>query len=709
MRCLIAGGGIGGMAIAAALLKEGFDPLVLEQAPSLQPVGAGVNLTPNAMKALAYIGADAYVRETGVESSGFVGIDLDSGENLFEHKMDERARQAYGERIYSTYRPDLIEALKRLVPESHIRLASPVVNVSQTTTGVTAQLKSGETVEGDILIGADGLHSTVRERLFGTQPARFTGYAAWRALIPAATAPKIKFDSLTRTYMGDGRHIIFFPIRKGTIFNFVGFVPQADMPREVWNIARDVSELRASFPNACEEVRDILAAIEKTFITGIYFRDPLPAWTDNRITLLGDAAHPVPPSAAQGASLALEDAVTLAICMRRSAAGNFAAAFDDYQRRRIPATTRTLIQSRSNLRLYNESNPLQKQARRGFYQGLAQLDPIADSMRGWMYRHDPVASAEKPFGTIERENAVANPLRGAEARAAFDAWRNVLTLEDNADGWIGQRAGYERFAAREFRPADHVTVARIDCNGVPALRVCPHGRDGGPAVLYLHGGGYTMGSAQSAVEIAARLAESVGGWALVPDYRLAPEYPFPAAVEDATSAYQWLADNSPAPIFIAGDDAGGGLTISVALEAPRLKLRPPAGLYAISPFADLSVSSDSVRDFGAADPWNKSNTLMLFAARYIQNTSANDPLVSVIQADLSGLPPLLIHAAANEALCDDAIRLADIAKKAGVQTTLRLFDDTVHSFVLFNRVPETRIAAQEWTAFVKVQTAREKS
>jgi acetyl esterase/lipase len=214
-----------------------------------------------------------------------------------------------------------------------------------------------------------------------------------------------------------------------------------------------------------------------------------------------------------------------------------------------------------------------------------------------------------------------------------------------------------------------------------------------------------MGSAQSAAGIAARLAQAVGGWALVPDYRLAPEHPFPAALGDALVAYRWLASQTTAPVYVSGNDAGGALSMALAVEAKKSGLRTPAALYAISPFCDLSVSSASARELGPSDPWYKRNILMLYAARYIQETDASDPRISPLHADLSGLPPLLIHASAEEALRDDATALAGAAKRAGVKVTLHLFDDTVHSFPLFADLPESADALREWTAFAKATSA----
>ncbi len=708
MRIIIIGGGIGGIAAAVALRKEGFDPLILEQAPSLAPVGAGVNLSANALKALVYLGADKHVRETSVASEGSETIDLETGERIFRIKMGAEGAARFGEWFYQCYRPDVMDALLGALPNSHIRLGSRVIAIEQHAGGVRAQLAGGETIEGDLLVGADGLNSAVRTTLFGERPARFTGHVAWRALIPAASAPQISMRPISQMFLGVKRHVIFFPVHGGQLYNFVGFVPAEEVHRESWTISRDVAELRASFSGVCEEMQNILDAIQQSFITGIYFRDPLSQWSSNRIVLLGDAAHPVPPSAAQGACMALEDAVTLAICLRRFGSARYAEAFQEYQRRRFPWCTRVLVQSRVNLRTFNESDPVQTKARNGYFRGLARLDPIADTWFGWLYRYDPVAAAHRPLAQLEAEAALINPMRRPESQRAFEAWRNALTPEDNAGGWLGQRAGYERFAQREFAVLEGVVVEAVHCNAVNALRVSPNGAFVGPVVLHLHGGGFVLGSAQSAIEIASRLAQAVGGWALIPDYRLAPEHPFPAAIADATAVYRWLVEQDGAAdgLFVTGEDAGGALALETAIQARRSGLRSPNGLYLVSPFCDLTLSSPSIDQSLGHDSWYRRQVLTTLAACYLQETEPSVPLSSPVHGVLQGLPPLLIHAAAQEALRDDAVQLDRASRAAGVDVTFELFDDTVHSFVLFSFLPETRRAIDVWATFANRHAQR---
>src|ERR1700733_6257750 len=169
-----------------------------------------------------------------------------------------------------------------------------------------------------------------------------------------------------------------------------------------------------------------------------------------------------------------------------------------------------------------------------------------------------------------------------ESRHAFDLWRTALTGEHRAAGWLGERRGYAEFLRGRLLPADPSRPAvGVSCDGTPALQVGLPTRDGAPGVLPLHGGGYSMGSAELAVPLAGRLAKAVGGWSLVPDYRLAPEHPFPAAVHDVLAAYRWLAREYPrAPIIVRGQCAGGGLALSLALALrDEQGVRMPAGIH----------------------------------------------------------------------------------------------------------------------------------
>ena len=196
-------------------------------------------------------------------------------------------------------------------------------------------------------------------------------------------------------------------------------------------------------------MQELLAQMDQALITGIYFRDPLESWGTDRVTLLGDAAHPAPPSAGQGAGMALEDAVMLAACLRRAGPGNEPAVLREYAFRRQPRTARMLESSRVNLRNSQTSDPAQVRARNGYYRGLERLSPAGPPMQEWLLAHDPVAAAERSPAEFEQnQNVAANPMRRPQARQAFDLWRTALSGEHRAAGWLGERQGYAEFLRR---------------------------------------------------------------------------------------------------------------------------------------------------------------------------------------------------------------------------------------------------------------------
>jgi salicylate hydroxylase len=695
MRVLVIGGGIGGMASAIALEQAGLDPYVLEQSPELTEIGSGIGMHANAMRVLTHLGAADFMRRSGARIDSGEWRRLDDGRSIFTQEFTSMA-DLYGDVYICMHRADLLESLVRRVPSDRVQLNAKLVGLQERPDGVVAHLESGEEVHGDVMVGADGLRSTVRTVLFGEQEARFTGVAAWRGLIPVDRMPP-GFERRIVTWPGRGRHAMTYPIRPDLV-TFNGFVPTAEIHREEWGPSGDLNDLRQSFEGATDDVLTIIDRITSALITPIYFRDPLPVWGTDRIILLGDAAHPTPPSAGQGGAMALEDAVTLAACLRRAnGPAGIPHALAEFAARRQARTAAMLISARTNLAMFNEPDAIQMRARDGRLKGLARTDPVSETMYGWLYGHDAVGAAEAP---LPAARPAARVRQRPESQRAFELWRDALAVEDRSRLWVGERDGYDRFLASAF-PATDVPVRPVDCDGVPALRVHPRGgvQNGSTVALHLHGGGYTMGSAAGATQLAARLAEAVGGWALVPDYRLAPEHAFPAALDDITTVYGWLLrEHAPDRVVVTGECAGGGLAVSMAVRLRDAGEPLPDLLHVVSPFVDLTLSSESAQAGADDDPWLNRDRLRVLSASYIHDTDPATPLVSPINADLSGLPPLLIQAAVGEALADDATRLAEVAESAGVDVTLHMVRDSVHSFVLFDFLPETRAALHELAA-----------
>jgi monoterpene epsilon-lactone hydrolase len=242
-----------------------------------------------------------------------------------------------------------------------------------------------------------------------------------------------------------------------------------------------------------------------------------------------------------------------------------------------------------------------------------------------------------------------------------------------------RRAQYER-AEKVFPTPAEVKVERVNAPAAPAEWLRPPSAMPGRVVLYLHGGGYVIGSPRSHRHLAAAIAGAAEASALLLDYRLAPEHPFPAAVEDATAAYRWLLDQAIAPerIVIAGDSAGGGLTVATLLALREARVPLPAGGVCISPWVDLTCSGGSYGTKADADPIVQRSGVEEMARAYLGAAPPRTPLASPLFADLRGLPPLLIHVGSDEVLLDDAVQLEARAKAAGVDATLEVYDRMIH-------------------------------
>ncbi len=258
------------------------------------------------------------------------------------------------------------------------------------------------------------------------------------------------------------------------------------------------------------------------------------------------------------------------------------------------------------------------------------------------------------------------------------------TVQDSRDGFE-RMAKLLALAARRAGASPPATVSEVDAGGVPAEMILADGGSDDAATLYLHGGGYVIGSPATHREFAKRLSAASGGGVLVIDYRLAPESPFPAAVEDAVSAYRWLLDRGRAPdrLSIAGDSAGGGLTVATLLSLRDQGLPTPARGACLSPWVDMEGIGDSMTSRAHVDPMVQRDGLVAMANTYLAGAHPRSPLAAPLYADLAGLPPLLIQVGSRETLYDDATRLAQAAKDAGIETTFEAWDEMIHVWHLF--------------------------
>ncbi|MBY9019925.1 MAG: alpha/beta hydrolase [Candidatus Lokiarchaeota archaeon] len=247
------------------------------------------------------------------------------------------------------------------------------------------------------------------------------------------------------------------------------------------------------------------------------------------------------------------------------------------------------------------------------------------------------------------------------------------------------RAALEELALLSPLPKD-VELENVDAGGVPAAWVIPPGVAKDRAILYLHGGGYIEGSITSHQDLAHRISKASETKVLLLDYRLAPEHLFPAALEDSVSAYEWLINSGgfdPKNLIIAGDSAGGGLTISTLLKLRDQEIALPAAAVCLSPWTDLALTGDSMKLKIHEDPFISPDDIMFFARLYLGKTDPKNPFASPLYADFKGLPPLCIQVGSAEVLLDDATRLAKRAKEAGVEVQLDIWEDMIHVFQAF--------------------------
>ncbi len=267
------------------------------------------------------------------------------------------------------------------------------------------------------------------------------------------------------------------------------------------------------------------------------------------------------------------------------------------------------------------------------------------------------------------------------------------------------RAGMEKVAERV---APDIKCEPVDAAGVPAEWIIAPNAASDRAILYLHGGGYVMGSINTHRAMIARISRAAEARVLAINYRLAPEHPFPAAVDDATSAYRWMLGQGclPERIVVAGDSAGGGLTFSTLVALRDSKTPLPAAAVPISPWTDLAATGESLTTRAKADPMVGREGLMPMARHYAGSNDLRHPLISPLYADLRGLPPLLIHVGDAEILLDDSTRIAERARAAGVNVTLEVWPEMIHVWHVFAKIlPEAQQAIDRIGEFVKTATA----
>jgi 2-polyprenyl-6-methoxyphenol hydroxylase-like FAD-dependent oxidoreductase len=382
-RIAVIGAGIGGLATACALHDRGFEVEVYERAPELGEVGAGLQLGPNAVKVLRALGIETELRRLAFEPTNIVSVAGNDAHLRFREPLKATVAAQFGAPYLTAHRADLHALLLARLPAGAVRLQAQCTDASSVGDLAVARFADGRTVEADVVVGADGINSAVRESLFGLQPARFTQQMAWRCLVPIDCVPTqigpgksvaIGHDEYVG-WIGPDGHVICYPIRGGALYNiFAGHVSD-DWVEESWSVPSSVEELLAGYRGWNEALLEMLSHVEHCYKWGIRDRDPLPRWTQARVTLLGDAAHPMMPTLAQGAAITLEDAYALARNLER---------YDDplhglaaYEAERRPRASKVQLQAREQFQNNRKSPAPPPLSRDWIFAHDATVEPMA--------------------------------------------------------------------------------------------------------------------------------------------------------------------------------------------------------------------------------------------------------------------------------------------------------------------------------------------
>lgn len=395
MKAIIVGGGIGGLTAALCLHHHGIEIEVHEQAAEIKEVGAGIQISPNAMKVFAELGIDQALERVAFCPQAIVMRMGESGMRLIRTPLSGTIEHRTGSPYLHVHRADLIAALRDAVDDripGALKLGSVISGYSQTGASVQGQCSKGGTIDGDILIGADGIHSSIREYMHGPDEPAFTGNVAWRAVVPierlGANAP----EPVASIWMGRGKHAVTYLLRRGTLANLIAVVERNDWSKESWTERGHKDNALADFAGWHPSVTTILQKSEKLFRWALFDRAPLQSWVEGRVALMGDAAHPMLPFMAQGAAMAIEDAWALAAKVAQSA--DVQTGLANYQSLRFDRATAVQTKSRANAKTFHQSSVAGRIRNYGPIWLAGRLAPkIGLQRQDWVYKYNIVQAA----------------------------------------------------------------------------------------------------------------------------------------------------------------------------------------------------------------------------------------------------------------------------------------------------------------------------
>jgi 6-hydroxynicotinate 3-monooxygenase len=333
-RIAVVGAGLGGLSAAGFLQRAGFDVTIYEQAPSFSRIGAGIILSANVMKALRRLGAEGALVEAGIKPHSYISRAWDSGERMYEIIFDAASEERFGGPYLNIHRGDLHAVLEHVVTPGTIKFNARLIDLKETSQSVRLVFDNGIETEADIVIGADGIRSKVREFLLGSEEPRFVGSVAHRAIFATECLRGFEIPDCTK-WWGRDRHILpyFMTSRRDEIY-VIGVVPQETWNSEAASLPSSRDEMLGAFDGFHEDLRRVLEAAEDVSVWPIYDRVRNDRWSGGRIVLIGDACHPMRPYMAAGGAMAVEDGAILSRCL--TTFEDLAEAFSCYEATRIP-------------------------------------------------------------------------------------------------------------------------------------------------------------------------------------------------------------------------------------------------------------------------------------------------------------------------------------------------------------------------------------
>ena len=386
----IVGGGIGGLALAAALEQRGVDYRLFERSAQLGEIGAGVQMTPNAVKVIRALGLLDGLKDVGFLPESLTGRNWKSGKTLFRMPLRGECERLYGASFFHVHRADLHELLLSGVRRDRITLGKACARVTSESDGGVVHFADGDSFRADLVVGADGIHSAVRKSLFGAQQARFTGHMCWRAVVPFDAMPDFVTPD-SSFWMGPNGHVVTYYVKGGRAVNIVAVLESRDWVEESWNLPSTREELLTAFRGWHPNIQKLFQRVDTTFKWGLFDRDPMENWSAGPVTLLGDAAHPMLPFLSQGAAMAIEDGYELARALDQNA--DIASALRIYEESRRPRTRRVQLESRERGRTYHLASPLEQFMRDFSYRVRNFINPHKGGIKAnWVYEYDATAT-----------------------------------------------------------------------------------------------------------------------------------------------------------------------------------------------------------------------------------------------------------------------------------------------------------------------------